>query len=433
MLTKPETIGLGRDKIYPHYVLALLCMANLLSVADRTVVALLLEPIKRDLGANDTQMSALTGAAFVILYTVIGIPVARWADRGNRRSILAIGIAAWSLATVACGVANNFVQMLFARAGVGMGESTATPTSMSLIADYYSRHVRPQAIAVFNLAQPLSTILLTPVIGIVADAHGWRAALMLLGVPGVLLALLIRFTVREPERGRKDEPGARTKHQATWSAALKAMFASRPFMLILIGTAITGLGNGTLGAWGYAMMMRAFGVSATEVASIAAPIGAISGFVCTLLGGYLTPWVARKLGDQRWLVLLPAIAAVLTIPGALLYVFAPSWPWMIVGLVIGSGTNAFRMSPYLALSLDIVPSVYRGMASAVILIATNVIGNAMGPLIVGMISDALTPSLGPVEGLRVAFMFAPATVALGVIPFFMAVRCFNREGVKPMR
>ena len=211
------------------------------------------------------------------------------------------------------------------------------------------------------------------------------------------------------------------------------MFASRPFMLILIGTAITGLGNGTLGAWGYAMMMRAFGVSATEVASIAAPIGAISGFVCTLLGGYLTPWVARKLGDQRWLVLLPAIAAVLTIPGALLYVFAPSWPWMIVGLVIGSGTNAFRMSPYLALSLDIVPSVYRGMASAVILIATNVIGNAMGPLIVGMISDALAPSLGPVEGLRVAFMFAPATVALGVIPFFMAVRCFNREGVKPMR
>lgn len=417
-------------KLYPHYVLALLCLANVLSVADRSVVALLLEPIKRDLGANDTQMSVLTGAAFVILYTLIGIPVARWADRGNRRSILAIGIAAWSLATVACGLAHNFLTMLFARAGVGMGESTATPTAMSLIGDYYNRHVRPQAIAIFNLAQPLSAILLTPLIGMVADAHGWRAALMVLGIPGVALALLIRLTVREPVRGQKDAQVARPKELVTWSQALKAMASSKPFMLILLGTAITGLGNGTLGAWGFAMMMRAFGVSATEVASIAAPIGAVSGFVCTLLGGYLTPWVARKTGDQRWLVLLPAIAAVLTIPGALLYVFAPSWPWMIFGLVIGSGTNAFRLSPYLALSLEIIPSVYRGMVSAVILIATNVIGSAMGPLVVGIISDLLAPSLGSVEGLRVAFMFAPATVALGVIPFFMAVRYFDRNGVK---
>lgn len=413
---------------YANYVLFILCVANVLSVLDRSIMSLLLEPIKNDLGASDTQMSLLTGAAFVIFYSLFGIPIARWADRGNRRDILSIGVALWSAATALCGLAQSFMPMALARAGVGMGEASGTPTSMSLIADYYRREVRPQVISIFNMAVPVGSILITPMLGVIAQDYGWRMAFIVLGAPGLLVALLVRFTIREPARGAMDAPGATIGAQLSFLASLKIMMASRAFVLLLLGTAILGLGVGTMAAWGAAIMMRVHHVSPATIATFVLPIQSAASIGGAIAGGFVTTWAVKRTKDFRLTVLLPAIAAVVTVPAGILVVFGSSWIWMMVGLVVGGASIAFRISPYQALMMDLVPANCRGMAVAASLIATSVVGSAGGPLVVGMISDALTPEFGKMIALQRALIFAPAMLFLGCIPCFLALRHFDANG-----
>lgn len=420
----PTAAGALREKtpLYSHYVLFVLCVANILSIADRNIMGILLEPIKRDLHASDTIMSLLTGASFVVFYSIFGVPIARWSDTGNRRNILALGVGLWSLMTAACGVAGNVATMALARAGVGVGEATCTPTSMSLIWDYYRKAVRPQAVASFQVMAFAGSILVTPMIGILTDTYSWRTAFIVLGVPGVLVSLLLLTTVREPVRGAADGPGAAKVTPIKFSEALRELLKSRAFMLLLLGTAISGMGAGTFVAWGYALMMRAFQVSSTQVATFAAPIGAMGGIAGVLLGGFLTGWLARRLKSDRWLVLGPAYIGLLSVPAGLFVNFGPTWAWTIVGMTLGSFSTGFRAAPFLALMIDQVPANCRGLASAASVIATSLVGSAGGPLIVGLISDHLTPSIGAAAALRWAFVFAPVTLALGAIPFFMVAR-----------
>jgi MFS family permease len=416
--------------LYANYVLVIFAVTQVLAVIDRQAMSMLLEPIKADLHATDTQMSLLTGAAFVIFYALFGIPIARWADSGDRRRLLAIGVAIWSAATAACGVAQNFLQMALARAAVGMGEASSTPTSMSLIADYFRRDMRPQKIAVFNVLVTVGTLGLMPLLGWVAQNHGWRAAMIALGLPGVAVALIVQFTVREPKRGAMDEGGATSTEKASLLAACKAMWASPAFMLILSGTAIVGLGAGTLGAWGAAIMMRVYHVTPVQYATVAMPLGAVATIIGMVGGGFITTWALRKTKDQRMLILLPALASLITVPGGVLYAWGPSWSWVLFGSVIAGLSMGFRTAPYQALMMDLVPANCRGMAAAASVIATSVVGSAGGPLVVGMISDALAPSVGAVTALRQALIFAPVTLFLGCIPFFLALRYFDKNGEK---
>ncbi len=428
-----STSAMIEGRGYARYVLIMLILANVLSIADRSVMALLLEPIKRDIGASDTSMSLLTGASFVIFYSLFGIPIARWADVGNRRGILAAGVAVWSLMTALCGAAGSFAEMALARAGVGVGEASVTPTAISLIADYYERKARVGAIALFNMAPAFSAFLIMPLLAVVADRYGWRQAFYVVAAPGLIMSLAVRLTIREPARGRLDgedataSGGART----SFAGAIRIMAASPPFMLILLGTTITGLGAWTLGAWGPALMMRAYGLSATQVAVIYGPLTAAALVLGGLGGGYLTGWVVAKRRSERWIVLLPALVSLPTIPAGVLFSLSPTFALMALGGCIGSFTIAFRTAPHMAVALDLVPPDCRGVAASAIVIAFSVVGQALGPLAVGMLSDHLAPEVGLVLALRYGMIFAPATLALGVIPFFLAVRYFDDAGVKP--
>lgn len=394
-------------------------------------MGILLEPIKRDLHASDTVMSLLTGASFVVFYCLFGVPIARWSDTGNRRNILAIGVGVWSLMTSACGFASNVAVMALARAGVGMGEATCTPTSMSLIWDYYRKVARPQAVASFQVTAFAGSILITPLIGVITDAFSWRTAFIVLGIPGVFVSLLVLLTVREPHRGASDERGVAKPTPIGFFEAIKMIARSRPFVLLMAGTAISGMGAGTFAAWGFALMMRAFEVSSTQVATFAAPIAAVGGIAGTVLGGFLTGWLARSLKSERWIVMAPAIVGLLSVPAGLLVNFGPTWAWTIAGMTLGAFATGFRGAPFLALMIDLVPANCRGLASAASVIATSLVGSAGGPLIVGIISDYLAPSIGPVAALRWAFVFAPVTLALGAVPFFLALRYMDDEGFKP--
>lgn len=416
------------SRLYAHYVLGILCLANILAGIDRTVMTLLLQPIKTDLGASDTQMSILTGASFILFYSVFGLYIAGLADRGNRRSILAGAVVIWSAMTGLCGAASNFALMALARAGVGIGESAATPTTMSLIADYYKREVRTQVVSVFHIAVPLGSIILTPVVGIIADRYGWRSAFYFLAIPGLLVALILRFTVKEPVRGAMDSGPARTTGKLSFRETMVVMWAIKPFRLIMLGNAVVGLGAGTLAAWGPAVMMRAFDLSTTMVASVMLPIISVGSLTGTALGGFAVGVLVKRTKNYRWSVLLPAIASIGTIPAGLLFGYAPTWQLTLFGGVLGTFTIGMRTAPLLALILDLVPANCRGMAAAANVVATSVIGMAGGPLIVGIVSDMLAPSVGSVQALRSAFLFAPVTLGLGLIPYFLAARYFSREG-----
>lgn len=416
---------------YAHYVLGVLCIANILAGLDRSVMSLLLQPIKQELQASDTEMSILTGASFIIFYSLFGLYIARLADRGNRRSILAGAVVVWSAMTGLCGMATNFLFMAVARAGVGIGESAGTPTTMSLIADYYKRELRTQAVSIFHIAVPLGGIFLTPLLGVIADTYGWRAAFYVLAVPGIFVALLLQFTVKEPIRGALDGAPTQSGAQPTFGQTIGIMWSSRPFRLIMIGNAIVGLGVGTLAAWGPAVMMRAFNLSATMVASVASPLFALGSLAGTAVGGFAIGYFVKRFKDYRWTILLPAIASIATVPAGLLFGYAPTWQLTVFGGVLGTFSVGMRTAPYLALVLDLVPSNCRGMAAAATVVANSVIGMAGGPLIVGVISDILAPSMGSVAALRTAFLFAPVTLAVGLVPYFMALRDFDRAGQKP--
>ena len=184
-----------------HYALAILVMVYTFSFIDRQILSILIEPIKNDLGLSDTQMGLLTGFAFAAFYATLGIPIARFADSSNRRNLIVASLGVWSLFTALSGLALNFWHLLLARIGVGIGEAGCSPSAHSMIADYYPAEQRATALGIYSLGIPLGIMFGLFVGGAMEEAFGWRSALFVVGVPGILLALIVRFTLHEPARG----------------------------------------------------------------------------------------------------------------------------------------------------------------------------------------------------------------------------------------
>lgn len=419
----------GGSRLYAHYVLFMLCVANALNTADRALINLLMEPIRVELKATDTAMGFLGGAAFVVFYASFGVPIARWADRGNRRSILALGVLVWSVMTAVCGMAQNFVQMALARAGVGVGEAAGTPTSMSLLADYYPTERRAQMVSLFQTPPTIAGLLLMPLVGVIAEQWGWRAAFYALAAPGVLVAIVMRLTVREPVRGGMDVKGGVKAPPGTAMGAFKAMLAQPAFVWLFIAMSITALGAGSVAGWASAFIMRTQHLTPGQLGAIQPFIG-IAGLAGVLIGAFVTPMIVKRTGDQRWKILFPGLFTLTAIPGTILFLTAHTLPMIVLGAMVNAFVIGFRAGPYLTLMLELVPINARGMASAASVIAISVVGGAGGQLIVGILSDELSPTMGRVDALRYALSFAPVSYALGLIPLFFLMRHFGKDGPK---
>ncbi|WP_091737431.1 spinster family MFS transporter [Phenylobacterium immobile] len=426
---------------YALYVLGLLAIGNIFNTLDRLAFTLLLEPIKEDLHATDTQMSLLSGFAFVIFYTVFGIPIARWADKWVRKTILSIGLVGWSIMTMLCGAAGNFWQMALVRAGVGIGESAGIPPSLSLITDYFRRRERAQAIAVFQTTAVLAMVIGSPMVGLVASLYGWRVAFFAAGAPGVILGLIVFFTVREPLRGRMDHldpaptaaPGAAAGHghgvelgaEGFW-ASLRVMFASKPFLVLFIAQVILGLANGITATWTPAFMMRVHGIDIPWVTNILAPTWGASGILGGLAGGFMSAHLVRKSGKGEWMILLPALAMMIGVGLQLGFIFGGT-VW--ISLACGCSASffmSFKNAPIIAEALEAVPTSTRSLAGAMMLIGANVLGQGFGPLFTGMISDYLLPILGKADAIRWAFMLAPGLGAIGGLFLLVNTRVFRK-------
>ncbi|MDQ2893958.1 MAG: MFS transporter [Pseudomonadota bacterium] len=399
--------------------LALLTLVYFFSYMDRQILAILLELIKADLHLSDTQLGMLSGLAFAIFYAGLGIPVARLADRTNRRNIIAIALAIWSAMTALCGLAQNFGQLLAARIGVGVGEAGSSPPSHSIIADLYPPEQRASAMAIYATGVVLGGGFGTMIGGMAAGAFGWRIAMVLIGVPGILLAIIVRLFVVEPKRGLSDaQIAVSDDNMPSVRDAILGMWRSGPAFHLVMGVTLTSLIGYALAAFGPSYLQRSLGFSIQQVALIAAPIAAIVGTISGIGGGKLADWASKRWGlhAQSWMV---AVLKCLALPFTLVFYTTDSTTVALVCYAFQFLFASSYLGPSFALLQGLAPIRVRAMWAAVTLLVINLIGLGLGPLAIGLISDALKPSLG-VESLRWAMVIMAAITPWAIFHYWRA-------------
>jgi len=372
----------------PGFALGLLTLAYTLNFLDRQILGILLVPIQRELGASDTAMGMLAGLYFALLFTLAGIPIAHWADRGTRRDILALGLAVWSGMTVACSQAAGFTQLALARIGVGLGEAACLPAAHSLIADLYPREHRTNALAVFSSGIHLGTLCAFVIGGWVAANHGWRTAFLVAGLPGLVLALALRFCLREPTRRDALPVVARSALRG----GVVELFRNKRFLLLAGGATCTSVVGYGYMLWSAAFLARVQHMPEDEIGLWLGLVCGLGGALGTLGFGALAQRLARR--DPRWQLGLVALALALSIVFYAGYVLSESRTPALASLLAAQVCAASWFGPVFAATQDVVRPERRALAAAVLLALVTLLGLGLGPTLVGIGNDLLRPTLG---------------------------------------
>jgi predicted MFS family arabinose efflux permease len=389
-----------------RYWLALLTAIMVFNYVDRVALGLLLQDIKVDLSLSDTQLGLLTGIAFAAFYAVMGIPIARWADRGNRVTIISLTVTLWSVAVALCGSAASFLQLLVIRMGVAIGEAGCHPPAFSLIADYFDRAERPRAVARYMLGWPLALLVGLFAGGWLNQLYGWRATFVILGMPGVLLAVLAALTLKEPREGGRrqilptDALDARVD-QPSLQEVMRTLWSSAAYRNLLFAFSLSYFfGNGIL-QWLPAFFVRSHGMASGELGTWFALIYGGATLFGTWVGGEISARYASN-NERLQLIALAAVYALLALLGALVYV-APNYQLAFAALLLSTVGSAIVVGPMFSATQTLVPPRMRAMSIALVLFFSNLIGLGLGPLVVGALSDSLQPLFGE-ESLRYALL-----------------------------
>ena len=383
-----------------RYVLGVLVVTYTFNFIDRQILGILVEPIKRDLGVSDTFMGLLTGLAFAVFYTLMGIPIARIADRANRRNLIAVALAIWSTFTALQGVAQNAWQLMVFRIGVGVGEAGCSPPSHSIIADYYPQNRRASALGIYSLGIPVGILFGFLVGGWMEQYFGWRWAFFVVGLPGLLLALVVRFTVKEPPRGLSDQRTTEVAQPSVFSV-VKYLLARRSFIHMAVGGGLAAFSGYGLITFAAAFFARTHGMSSGELGTYLGLIFGIPGGIGIALGGRLADHFGEK--DTRWFLWVVAVALAVLVPfGVMVFVVNDGLTAMAC-LVLPVMLGNFYQATTFAQTQTLVGLNLRSVASAILLFTLNIIGLALGPSAVGILSDMLAPTYGD-DSLRWALM-----------------------------
>ena len=424
------------SKAYTRYAMVLMLGIYAVNYIDRQIINILGEPIKHDLKLSDGQLGLLGGLAFAVLYTFLGIPIARLAETGNRPRIISIAAVTWSGFTLLCAAAGNFWQILLFRVGVGVGEAGCAAPSHSLVVDYHPMEKRASALAFYSLGSPIGTAAGLVMGGLVFDAYGWRAAFVVAGLPGLLFGVVAFFTLREPRRLLARQAAAATATAVSFGQTLAHLFKRRTFWLVGAGATLINAPGSTFTA---SFFLRNH---AAEVARLAQGLGVKPlGFlglaiglthVAGALGVWSSGWLTDRYGvrDLRNYTIAPAIAALLAIPVRLAQ-FTVESTWVALALLaVSTFLGALWWGPVFSVGQSVVPPRMRATSAAILIFMIVFIGS-FGGLGVGVLSDYFNHGLGMglAEGVRWALLAVTGVWPLAFACFWLARRTIREDFV----
>jgi len=387
---------------YKRYLLILLTVILAFNFVDRLALGIVLQDIKLELSLSDTQLGFLSGFAFALFYAVMGIPIAAWADRGNRVTIISFTAALWSVFVAMCGAATSFLQLLLVRVGVGVGEAGCIPPAHSLIADNFSREERPRAAAIYALGSPLAFVIGYALAGWLNQFFGWRWTFVILGTPGLVLAVLAWLTLKEPRAIRTAQASKQARAPALSSREVWLTLAKiRTFRELVFCYSIVFFFGYGVSLWQPAFFIRSYDLSTGEVGTWFAIIYGLGGITGTYLGGALATRFAAN--NERLQLRAVAIAKVVAGTfGCLAYLSTNKYlSFSLLALGVLAGASIY--GPILATLQTLVSERMRAMAIAIVYFFANLIGMGLGPLATGMLSDQFAAAFGP-ESLRYALL-----------------------------
>lgn len=417
----------GYSPGYVRYALGLLLVVYTFNFIDRQILVILQESIKAEMGLSDAQLGLLSGFTFAIFYSTLGLPIARFADRGNRRNIIAWAIGLWSMMTVLCGMARSFPQLIAARIGVGVGEAGGSPPAHALISDYFPLERRGRALGIYSMGVYLGVLFGYVAGGWLNEFVGWRMAFVVVGVPGILVGLLVRFTLREPRRGESDPSYVAPAEPPRLGEVLSTLWRFPAFRFVALGSGLTSFVLYGTGNFGPSFFIRTHQLTAGEVGTALGLIGGIGGMTGTYLGGLLGDRLASR--DLRWYLWVPAIATAIAIP-VRIGAYWVSSPSVALGLAGAADLLALTyLGPVIAVSHMMVPPAMRAFTSSILLLSIGFIGLGLGPPFTGLVSDLMATRAGA-DNLRWAMTATSLAWVPAVLCLWLATRTLRAAVAK---
>ena len=401
---------------------------GVMSYVDRTIISVLQVPIKQELGLSDTQLGTLTGISFALVYTSMAIPIARLADRSNRKYVILAALAIWSTMTALSGFATSFLALVLLRTGVGFGEAGSVPASHSTIADLYPREKRARAVAAWGLSLPAGMIVGLIAAGQIAQNIGWREAFWIIGGLGLVMAPMLLFLMREPARGRYDPVPVEQAAPLPFFQALATLWHLKTFRYLAMGGATHAFVQYSLMNWNAPFYTRVHGMTLSDTANALALLSGLGGAIGIWSGG----WLADRFGarDLRWQLRVPAIAIALMVPLAAIQYLVKSPELSIAVGLVSSSLLVFYYAPIVAVPMLVVNARLRAFASSVVLVTFNLVGLGLGPMVTGMISDFLIGHYGMADNsLRYAIVIVLLPSLAASLLFWRASRHLPLEAL----
>jgi predicted MFS family arabinose efflux permease len=429
---EPENQNKRKRGWYPGYVLFILGLISSLNYYDRNLISILVEPMKRDLHLSDSDIGLLTGIGFALMYSLVAIPMARIADRHGRVRVLAASLAAWSFMTVLSGRAGSFMTMLLARVGVGIGEAGGLPATHALVADYFPPISRGKALSVIGICAALGISLALAGGGLINDWHGWRLAFYVGGLPGIVLSVLVLFTIREQPYTDSIETSTPSRPTIGLGTVFSTLWRRRSYVHLCVGLGIGAIGAYGQFAWSPAFLMRNYHLSAGRVGSYYSAVVGPATLIAVFIGGALNDWLVKR--DNRWPFWLLAACFAINVPASLVFFLVHNFALAMGMTVLTTVVGSLWVAPSYAIVQNLAGPQMRAIAAAIFMMIVNIVGLGLGPYLTGVLSDRLTLRFGS-DALAMSLCIVTMTGAVAVISFLLATRTASadvRSAVDPV-
>jgi len=425
---------------YTSYVLGMVMLTMVFNNIDRTILSILVEPVKEEFGLSDTSMGFLLGPAFAIVYSLLVLPIGRYADTvGIRRNIISTCLFLWSLFTVATGFVGSHLQLALMRMGVGVGEAGATAPSVSMLSDYLSPERRARGMSVISIGAVVGMGIGMVAGGWINERFGWRGAFIAAGLPGIVLAIVYRLTIREPTRGGVE--GRSSSSVTSFTDSLKVLLSTRTYLYILAANAFSLFAAMGRNLWEPSFLVRTYEMGQFHAGTwyfLTSPVPSMFGI---FLGGWLADHLGRR--DSRWFLWVPALGQLVSVPILVAFLLWPEkdvlrmpsflagsgfevLPVALVISLVGSIFGGLFTAPFMSTIQGVVPLRMRAFAAAVSTLISTLIGLAGGPLVVGALADSLEPTHGR-DALRYALLFPTLMPIISGLICLLGARAVSRD------